>query len=208
MAGQSSASLKYHPPAPNHRENLIVIDHQNMEPPCSTAPKVVATAPRVPMMRALLSQGVGGRYPHGACPPWGSTGGGTWAPNACLHRACRVVRWCGSCGVCLWQCTGACVASACRTVRPFPAPPLRWRAPERPPCTALSASGPASGHHAASAVVRPVNGTGPRQHRHAMGHPRAVARAVAVQCGPGASVWFCPTPRPRAGGRRARRSRA
>ena len=43
MAGQGSASPKYDPQAPNHREHLIM-DHQEMKPPNSMFLKVAETA--------------------------------------------------------------------------------------------------------------------------------------------------------------------
>ena len=66
VAGQSSASLKYHPPAPNHRELLVFMDRQTKGPPSSTLPKAAENASCCSDPRALFSDwgtgGLGGAY--------------------------------------------------------------------------------------------------------------------------------------------------
>uniref|UniRef100_A0A7S4FQU6 Uncharacterized protein n=1 Tax=Eutreptiella gymnastica TaxID=73025 RepID=A0A7S4FQU6_9EUGL len=42
VAGQSSASLKYHPPAPNHREHLVFMDRQKKVLPSSSKSRATA----------------------------------------------------------------------------------------------------------------------------------------------------------------------
>ena len=61
MGGRAATNIPQKPsPTSNHQKNVTFMDHQKMEPPNSTVPKVAETTPTVALTRALLSQGGGG----------------------------------------------------------------------------------------------------------------------------------------------------
>ena len=56
-SGRTAISIPEIPsPAPNHKENGIFADNQNMEPPNSTVPNAAETTPRVVLKTALFAQ--------------------------------------------------------------------------------------------------------------------------------------------------------
>ena len=58
MGGMAATNIPKIPsPASNHRKCVIFMDHQKMEPPNFTVPKVAETTPTVALTRVLLWQG-------------------------------------------------------------------------------------------------------------------------------------------------------
>ena len=142
--GETWPSLKYHPPAPNHREHLLITDHQRMGPSNVRAPEVAETRVTGVWSSPQLSQ-------CNALPRCTAAQSRS-VPNVALSSPHEVVSQRGGGGQ--GGGAGAPLAHACSSTRPDDGGPRTLHQRSRPqcqwntPCAAIPrGQGPAARGH-------------------------------------------------------------